>query len=65
MLGFETRRLEPWREQMYNHPRRYVRKAAHEEDRRIVASIRLENASRNSLEYDPTHRSRKRAYSDH
>src|SRR5450759_2020102 len=65
LSGCETRRLESWREQMYNHPRRHVRKAAHDEDRGIVAPVRLENAPRGPLEDHAAHRPRERADADH
>jgi len=50
---------------MYNHPRRHVRKAAHYEDRRVVAPVRLKHSARDPLENHAAHRPRERAYADH
>src|SRR6266480_1732930 len=50
---------------MYNRPRRHVRKTAHDEDRRIVASVRLQNASGNALEDHAAHRAGERPDTDH
>src|SRR5437762_13117021 len=64
LTGRETRRLQARRQQMYNQPRRHVRKPADDENRSIVASVRLQHAAGNPLEEYTTHRAAKRADSD-
>src|SRR5213080_5587907 len=65
LTGRETRRLQARRQQMYNQPRRHIRKPADDENRSIVASVRLKHTAGNPLEENATHRATERADAHH
>src|SRR5215471_15629601 len=61
----DRRAFETWREEMDDQPSHEIRHAAHHENRTVLLTVRVENASDRSLKHDAAHRASKRTDPDH